>query len=166
MSHINFHNLSKTKSDNYETPKYVWEDIAPYVNKELVIYEPFYCSGESGKFLNEIGFKNVIHEDVDFFTNSFKFDMIISNPPYSNLKKILMRVVTIDKPFMLLMPITLLSKQYFKKVFAGKKVQLLIPKKRIHFSNIECKSTGTSKSYFDTCFFCYGIDLPNDITFL
>jgi len=166
MSHINFHDQSKTKSDNYETPEYVFKDISHFVNKERTIYDPFYCSGSSGLFLSSI-FQNVIHQDIDFFNNSFQYDMIISNPPYSKLKQILQKIERENKPFMLLMPLTLLTRKYFKTIFNKKEIKIIIPKSRIHFINVECASTCKSKSYFDTAWFCYGIDsLQNQITFL
>lgn len=166
MSHINFHDQSKTKSDNYETPFYVFKDIAYLVDKERTIYDPFYCSGSSGLFLSSL-FENVIHQDVDFFNNSFQYDMIISNPPYSKLKLILEKIERENKPFMLLMPLTLLTRKYFKTIFNKKEIKIIIPKSRIHFTNVECVSTCKSKSYFDTAWFCFGIDtLQNQITFL
>ena len=166
MSHINFHEQTKTKSDNYETPEYVFKDIAHFVNKERIIYDPFYCSGSSGLFLSSL-FTTVIHEDIDFFDNSFEYDIIISNPPYSKLKPILQKIERENKPFMFLMPLTLLTRKYFKSIFNHKEIKIIIPKGRIHFINVECASTSKSKSYFDTAWFCYGIDsLQSQITFL
>ena len=52
--------------DDYMTPKSAWENIKDLIPKNKTIWEPFYGNGDSGKFLNELGFK-VIHEpNIDF----------------------------------------------------------------------------------------------------
>ena len=45
--------------DDYETPKSAWEAIKHIIPKDKIIWEAFYCRGESGNILREIGF-NVI----------------------------------------------------------------------------------------------------------
>ena len=63
------YNKSGIKNDNYVSPKSAFNVIAPYLNKNDTIYEPFYCDGRAKFFLNELGFDNVIHNDEDFFLN-------------------------------------------------------------------------------------------------
>jgi hypothetical protein len=60
-----FHTKTFTIHDDYMTPKYAWENIREYIPTDKVIWEPFYGNGESGKFLEELGFE-VIHKPVDF----------------------------------------------------------------------------------------------------
>ncbi|MGI9555338.1 MAG: hypothetical protein ACR2M9_00640, partial [Cyanophyceae cyanobacterium] len=115
--------------DDYFTPKNVWEDIKHLIPSNKEIWEPFYGDGKSGIFLQELGFK-VIHENEDFFKNN-KGDIIVSNPPFSNTNKIIKRLKEIDKPFILILPISRICTQYFKE-FRGK-IQIIIPKKRISF---------------------------------
>ena len=79
------------KHDDYVTPKEVWKLLINFVNSNQIIYEPFYCDGKSKEYLNDLGFKNVIHpKDEDFFSNynKYNYDIIISNPPYSIKSKI------------------------------------------------------------------------------
>ena len=69
------------KHDDYMTSKYAWEWINDVIPNDIVIWEAFYGDGESGAILTNLGF-NVIHEEIDFFTNNVG-DVIVSNPPLS-----------------------------------------------------------------------------------
>lgn len=85
-----FQNKTFEKHDDYMTPKSAWEAIKHLVPKDKVIWEPFYGDGRSGQILREIGF-NVIHEDEDFFQNN-KGDIIVSNPPFTMVPRVLERL--------------------------------------------------------------------------
>jgi hypothetical protein len=152
------------KHDDYMTPKTAWEDIKHLIPKKP-IWEPFYGDGTSGKYLQELGFE-VIHEDVDFFENN-KGEIIVSNPPFSNVPKIMKRLVEIDKPFILIMPCEKICSQYMRNL--NIKLQIIIPKKRIHFVKLvdgkKPENWGNS-CYFDCFYYCYKMNLPDDITWL
>ena len=49
------------KHDDYMTPYNAWENIKDYIPKDKIVWVPFYGDGESGKYLDQLGFK-VIHE--------------------------------------------------------------------------------------------------------
>ena len=53
------------KNDNYETPQLAFEMLLPYIDTSNIIYEPFYCDGKAKEYLNNIGYKNVIHENEE-----------------------------------------------------------------------------------------------------
>lgn len=154
-------NGKNPRTDNYETPKHVWSDIIHLVPKELIVWEPFYCTGLSGENLRSLGLK-VIHSDVDFFTNDFG-QLIISNPPFSNTDKVLERMFSLGKPWILLMPSYKLSTAYFKKYASKHKIQIIVPKKRIQFIKDGIQTKGCM---FDCYYYCYGLGLNHDITFL
>jgi len=150
------------KDDSYMTPKEVWESIAHLLPKDKVIWESFYGDGNSGKYLTELGFQ-VEHHDIDFFTDpSFNYDILISNPPYSIKPKVFKRLAEIDKPFMMLVPVSTMTKKFLKTYFQDK-IQIIIPKSRIHFVK---NSVQTKASWFDTLWICYKMNLEKDITFL
>jgi hypothetical protein len=151
--------------DDYMTPKSVWEDIKDFIPKDAVIWEAFYGNGESGEYLKELGF-NVIHQNIDFFDNNLG-DIIVSNPPFSKLKEILIRLEELDKPFILIMPSSKINTQYFRR-WKDKNIQIIIPKKRINFDKIVNGKISDKKSQcnFDCFFYCYKIDLKKDIIFL
>jgi hypothetical protein len=151
--------------DDYMTPKSVWEDIKDFIPKDAVIWEAFYGNGESGEYLKELGF-NVIHQNIDFFDNNLG-DIIVSNPPFSKLKEILIRLEELDKPFILIMPSSKINTQYFRR-WKDKNIQIIIPKKRINFDKIVNGKISDKKSQcnFDCFFYCYKIGLKKDIIFL
>ena len=156
---------------DYETQKGTWESIIDYIPKDKIIYEPFYLNGNSKKYLTELGVpeKNIIHKNIDFYQNVNKldFDLIVSNPPFRDKKKILKLLYDLDKPFILLLPISTISKKYFQKLFKNK-VQMLIPYKRTNFDQYNKQTNEKIKSnvYFDTAFICYKMEFKSDLIFL
>jgi hypothetical protein len=150
------------KDDEYMTPKSVWESIAHLLPKNKVIWECFYGDGSSGKYLTELGFE-VIHEPLDFFEQTnFDYDLLVSNPPYSCKPKVFKRLAEIDKPFVMLVPVSTMTKVFLKKYFQDR-IQIIIPKSRIHFLKAGVQ---TKSSWFDTIFICYHMNLEKDITYL
>jgi hypothetical protein len=158
-----FHTKTFTKYDDYMTPKSAWEHIKHLIpNKE--IWEAFYGNGESGKYLKELGF-NVIHEDIDFFENN-KGEIIVSNPPFTLVPKILKRLVSLQKPFILIMPSSKINTQYVRKLFSNK-LQIIIPRKRIQFYKlVNGELTKPNACNFDCFYYCWNIGLKDDITWL
>jgi hypothetical protein len=142
------------KDDEYMTPKSAWEQIAPFIPKDKVIYEAFYGDGSSGEHLRELGFK-VIHEPIDFFLNTHLGDLIVSNPPFTKKKEVLETLLRIKKPFILLMPLATLATAYCRRLFSSGGLLLIMPKKRIQFIK---EGTTTSKCNFESAFFCYGLE--------
>jgi hypothetical protein len=158
--------LCKTflKHDDYMTPKTAWEDISHLIPKDKIIWEAFYGNGKSGDFLTELGFE-VIHKPIDFFTNDLG-DIIVSNPPFSKCKEVLKRLKELDKPFIIIMPVSKIATSYFREYFSVKDLQIIIPKKRIHFLKlVDGKQIDGFKSScnFDCFYYCYKINLPDGI---
>jgi hypothetical protein len=161
MASLSVGKKNKT-GDEWFTPKSAWESVAHLIRKDKVIYEPFYGDGSSGKYLTELGFE-VIHKPLDFFEQTnFDYDVIVSNPPFSKKIAIFKHLAKLDKPFILLVPVSILTKQYLKKYFKDK-VQIIIPKSRIHFLKNGLAGTGC---WFDTIFIAYRMNLEKDITYL
>ena len=155
------------KHDDYMTPKTAWENISHLIPSDKVIWEPFYGDGKSGYYLTELGF-NVIHRDIDFFTNNFG-DIIVSNPPFSKSKEILTRLKILDKPFILILPSQKINTSYVRNLFMGENLQIIIPRKRIHFEKLingEKVEGWKSSCNFDCFYYCYKIGLDKDITWL
>ena len=163
-----FHSKTFINHDDYMTPKSAWENIQQFLPKDKLIWEAFYGDGKSGDYLKELGF-NVIHEEVDFFDNDLG-EIIVSNPPFSLCKDILKRIKELNKPFVLILPSSKINTSYMREHFKGdKKLQIIIPRKRIHFvKQVNGKIPGDYKSCcnFDCFYYCYKMNLPNDITWL
>lgn len=154
--------LTTSKSlddDDYETPLSAWKSIVPYLPKGKVIWEPFYCRGASGDHLRSLGFE-VIHEPEDFFEHN-KGDIVVSNPPFSQKKAILQRLKSLGKPFVLILPASVLGTQILSELFPD--IQVIIPKSRIQFIK---EGKATKGVWFASFFYCWKMNLPKDIVFL
>jgi len=153
-----------TTHDDYMTPISAWNSINQYIPKDKVIWEAFYGDGTSGKNLEKLGNK-VIHKNVDFFENDLG-DIIVSNPPFSLAKKIMPRLLELDKPFILLMPSSKVTCNYMRD-WKNKNLQIIIPRKRIHFIKVVDGEVVPSKgANFDCFFYCYKMNIPKDILWL
>lgn len=154
------------KHDDYMTPKTAWENIIEYIPKDKVIWEAFYGDGRSGEYLRELGF-NVIHEDVDFYENNLG-EIVVSNPPFSQSKKVMDRFLELDKPFIIIFPASKICTSYMR-AWKDKGLQIIIPKKRIHFQKqIDGVIPDNYKSScnFDCFYYCYKMELDKDIIWL
>ena len=120
-----FHDSPKFEiNDEYMTRKSAWEDIKEFIPTDKVIWECFYGNGKSGEYLRELGY-DVVHEPIDFFDND-KGDILVSNPPFSNKDKVFQRLKELNKPFVMLVPTTVLHTKYFKEAFGDEEIQLII----------------------------------------
>jgi len=157
------------KSDDYMSPKYVWENIIDYIPKDKIIWESAYGDGESGENMRSLGL-NVIHrEDLDFFKDEPKeWDIQITNPPFSNKKDWFKRSKELGKPFIIVSPCSAINTKYMRELFTNE-LQILIPRKRINFiKKIDGKVPidWTDRCNFDCFYFCYKMNLPKDIIWL
>ena len=151
--------------EDYMTPKNAWENIKHLIPKDKIIWEAFYGDGKSGDYLRELGF-NVIHEPIDFYKNN-KGDIVVSNPPFRNSKEVLLRLKELNKPFILTLPQPKINTQVIREHFQD--IQLIIPRKRIQFKKlIDGKIPDNYKSdcNFDCYYYCWKINLENDIIWL
>lgn len=163
-----FNTKTFLKHDDYMTPKSAWENINNYIPKDKIIWEAFYGDGKSGTYLEELGCKEVIHEKIDFFKNDCG-EIIISNPPFSLSKKIMQRLKELNKPFILILPSSKINTSYMRENYMNCGLQIIIPKKRIHFEkqiNGEVPKNWKNACNFDCFYYCYKMNLPNDIVWL
>ena len=162
-----FHTKTFIKHDDYMTPKYAWENIQHLIPKDKVIWEAFYGNGQSGEYLKELGF-NVIHEPINFFENNLG-DIIVSNPPFSKTKEIMKRLKELDKPFIIILPSSKICTSYFRENYKDDKLQIIIPRKRIHFLKlIDGKPVEGWKNAcaFECFYYCYKMGFDKDIIWL
>tara|TARA_R110001632_G_scaffold105001_5_gene214195 strand:- start:2097 stop:2588 length:492 start_codon:yes stop_codon:yes gene_type:complete len=154
-----------SKYDDWMTPRDAWENINHLIPKNKVIWEPFYGDGTSGEYLREMG-HTVIHRDIDFFNND-EGEIIVTNPPFTLKKQVLQRLKLLNKPFILLCPISMVSTAYYRELFS-ESCQLILPRRRIQFikKNDDGEMVSDGRCNFDCAYFCHRIDLANDIIFL
>lgn len=102
--------------DEQYTPAKTVELLLPHIQhlKDKIIWLPF--DREDSQFVKVLtanGFK-VIYSHIDYGQDFFeyepeKWDVIISNPPYTNKRKYWERCLDLGKPFALLLPVNILS---------------------------------------------------------
>lgn len=157
--------------DEWKTPKELWENIKEYLpKKDVVVWEAFYGDGKSGNYLSDLGC-TVMQSKVDFFDDNSclldKVDMIISNIPFSKKKEVLAKLKEIDKPFIIIMPASTIFTQYLRETFTNDEgrveMQMIVPRKRMHYMKNDIIYKRTS---FDSCYFCYKMNLKNDVIWL
>jgi hypothetical protein len=156
------------ENNEYYTPKYIWEDILHYLDPTKVYLDPFFGNGSSINNLNELGL-NCIGADIDYFDalDNLNYDIILTNSPFSRhiLTEFLYNLSALDKPFVIILPITKIFSKYFKSAFHQyKEIQIIIPKNRMSF--IIPNSNNKSNPSFVCCYVCYKLQLPSDIIFL
>ena len=155
-----------SKHDDYMTRKETWEQIKDYIPQNKLIWECFYGDGNSGRHLQEMGF-NVVHEDIDFFTNNLG-ELLLSNPPYTIKREIFTRLKELGKPFIMLVPSTTIQTKYFKELFEDEHIQLIIPYKKNNFDKLvngEIQK-GKDNCSFYTLYITWQIGLEKDVIFI
>ena len=152
----NFFYVNHDGGDEQYTPSSTVEILLPHIShlKDKIIWSPF--DKEDSQFvqvLKKNGYKVVyshIGEGKDFFEyQPEKWDVIISNPPYKNKRKFWEHCVELGKPFLLLLPVNILSDSTINKTLADKryKVQMLIPKRRTKFYNAKTGKVGNQPTF-------------------
>ena len=154
-----------TEDNDWNTPKPVWDKIAPLLNKDKMYWLPFFNDGYAGRCMRDNGFRT-IEKDEDFWKTMYDDVVVVDNPPYkikgipSIKRKIMERLCDNKIPFALLFPTTTIHTQYFKELQDKYgKFQLIIPSEKINFEKYEGHD---SKCLFYTIWVCWNMDLPND----
>ena len=154
--------MISNEKDNYETPNDILDIILKYISKETRLYDPFYCHGTSGNRMRSRGY-SCIHEDKDFYDDrpsKQDYDIIVSNPPYSDLKQVFRTLKKINKPFAMLVPIEAIARKYF--IF-DQNVQLIVIKKNVHFIRDGKRMNRPMRNLL--CWVCVDMKLHSDIIF-
>lgn len=149
------------ESNECYTPYYAVDPILKYIPKDKIIWCPF--DEEWSAFyqsLKQNGYKVIrshLKDGQDFFKyEPEKWDILLSNPPFSLKDKILKRVDNFNKPFALLLPLASLQgeKRY---PYLKKGIEVLCFDKRIAFhteNNFQKYKKGVA---FATCYICRNI---------
>ena len=146
------------------TPRYGVLPIVKYLPKDKIIWCPFDKEdSEFVKVLTEQGYKVVyshIENGQDFYTyEPEEWDIIVSNPPFTNKRQIFERALSFGKPFALIMSNTWLNDSAPMQVFKDKQLQLLFLEGRMKFLN---NGVVQNKITFSSSYYCYNL-LPKDI---
>lgn len=155
---------SKGSNDECYTPMEGVYPILKYILKDWVVWCPF--DTKESNFVKLISKQNKvicshISEGKDFYNYepTEHWDCIISNPPFTNKRKIFERALSFNKPFALIMSNTWLNDSAPKQIFKEKDLQLLMFEERMKFVN---NGKVDNKITFSSSYYCWNF-LPKQI---
>lgn len=150
---------NKGKNDECYTPDYGVRPILEFIPKDKIVWCPF--DKPESEFVKQISQTNpVVYSHIDEGKDYYNYepdewDIMISNPPFTNKKKIFERALSFNKPFALLMSMTWFNDSAPNKLFYDKDLELLLFDKRI-------KYYGNTKATFNSSYLCWNF-LPKQI---
>lgn len=155
---------SKGKNDECNTLDYWVEPIIKYIPKGKIVWCPF--DKEDSEFVRQIqeAWYKVVYSHIDNWQDFFDYepenwDLLVSNPPFTNKRKYFERALSFNKPFALIMTNTWLNDAAPKQLFKDKELQLLMFDKRMKFNN---NWVVQNKITFSSSYYCYDF-LPKQI---
>jgi hypothetical protein len=151
-------------NDESYTPDYGVEPILEYIPKNAIVWCPF--DTIDSEFVKQISKQNeVVFSHIkygqDFLTyEPDSWDIIVSNPPFTNKRKFFERALSFNKPFALIMTNTWLNDSAPKQLFKDKDLQLLMFDKRMRFNNPDGRANNLIT--FSSSYYCWNF-LPKQI---
>jgi len=156
---------SEGNNDECYTPYYGVTPILKYIPKDAKVWCPF--DTKESEFVKQIGAQNLVisthistGQDFLTYTPDFEWDVIVSNPPFSNKRKFFERALSFEKPFALIMTNTWLNDSAPKQLFKDKDLQLLMFNKRMKFHSPDGRPN--DKITFSSSYYCWNF-LPKQI---
>lgn len=144
--------------DEVYTPWYAVEPLLEFIPKNKVIWCPF--DEEWSAFyqtFKQNGFQVVrssLSEGQDFFKyEPTKWDIMISNPPFSKKDDVLKRAYELEKPFALLLPCNSIQGKKRFQIF-NNEIQMLVFDSRIDYHTNGNMQTYTKGNHFGSAYFC------------
>ena len=160
-------------NDEWQTASESWAVVAPLlrVYRKRRVWMPFYYDGQCAEHLRALGFRDVVHRREDFFDRvqdskfMAKVGLIWDNPPYTGpqlKERVLRALADSGKPFVMLLPSSVLHSKLLQDVFDTRRVQVIYPRR------VFVRKTGKDKVPFKyLVWLCYKLDcLDRDVVFL
>ena len=144
--------------DEVYTPFYAVEPLTEFLPKDKRIWFPFdenwsafyQCLSENGYDV----IRSSLQEGQDFFSfEPDKWDILVSNPPFSKKNEVLKRAFSFEKPFALLLPVNSIQGKARYKIFKNQ-IQMLCFDGRVDYhtrQNMKCTTKG---NHFGSAYFC------------
>lgn len=140
-------------SDNYVTPLWAWAELFSAIPglRSKKLWDPFYCCGETTTSWSTLGITKFYHGKVDFFKNVRKvtYDVIVTNPPFSKKQLVLATLLSVGKPFILLLRTSVLFALWFRRMLPT--FNMVLPSRHVDYTGM-----AGQKLVFDSVFICVG----------
>ena len=154
---------SKGKNDECYTPAAGVLPILEYIKPGTIVWCPFdEAQSEFVKIISQHTTVTYSHisQGQDFFTyEPPHWDVIVSNPPFTDKRRYFERALSFNKPFALIMSNTWLNDSAPMQLFKVKDLQLLMFSKRMKFTG---PSITSEQITFSSSYYCYDF-LPKQI---
>ena len=155
---------SSGNNDECYTPLYGVTPILKYIPEGAIVWCPF--DTFESHFVKEISKTNKVEMSHKWTGHDFfdyepdEWDIIVSNPPFTNKRKYFERALSFNKPFALIMTNTWLNDSAPKQLFKDKDLQLLMFDKRMKFVSPDGRAN--DKITFSSSYYCWNF-LPKQI---
>lgn len=165
-----FNAKASNTSDLYGTPQSAFDLLAPYLPESKTYWEPCRGYGAIEGFLRDRGL-DVVGSDISSGQDALiweptKWDIAVTNPPWSLKGEFLDRFYSLGKPFAMLLPCDLVNGKR-TALFKKYGVQLIVPSWRVRYLRFDGeKSVETSAPNTGSAWFCFGLGLPQDLIFV
>lgn len=148
-------------NDEKYTPNYAVLPILKYLPKKT-IWCPFDTKNSEFVLALQENKFDVVYSHIKTEQNFFEYeppiwDIILSNPPFSNKAEVFKRCLDFGKPFGLLMSNLWLNDASPSRLFKENELQLLLFSRRIQYDE-------KNRIPFGSSYFCYNL-LPKQIIF-
>jgi hypothetical protein len=158
--------MTRPKFDNLFTPEKAMKPLLKHITKDTS--KTFWECCDTGnsnisKVLVEEGY-SVLRSDIvtgfDFLKDpqDKEFDIVITNPPYSQKNAFIERCFYYQKPFALLLPLTTLEGKARGTLFDQYGISVIVLDSRLDF-------TGKGANWFATAWFCWNLFENNKLIF-
>jgi hypothetical protein len=132
------------KYDDYYTTEETWRLIGDIIPRDKVIWEACMLNASKSKspeiLKNITGNQVCFNTELDMLEGSMGSDIIITNIPFeTNIKKkILKRLVQLDRPFIIIMNSCNMFSKYMREIFGDniKHLQIITPSTKIHYAKL------------------------------
>lgn len=132
------------KYDDYYTTEETWRLIGDIIPRDKTIWEACMLNASKSKspeiLKNITGSEVYFNTELDMLEGSIGSDIIITNIPFeTNIKKkILARLVELDRPFIIIMNSCNMFSKYMRQIFGEniKHLQVITPSTKIHYAKL------------------------------
>lgn len=159
--------LLNGNADDFQTPVQALKPLLKFMPKNWIVWECACGRGNLVKGFREFGYE-VVGSDAltgqSFFKyQPDKFDVIVTNPPFSLKQEFLERAYSIGKPFAFLLPLTTFEGKKRQGLFQEYGIEVIMFDRRINF---ETPSGNGGGSWFATAWFTWGLKIGKQLNFV